>query len=101
MLVPKRTLTKDEQAEINGEVKFRRDKRRASKVTQATKNDILERDDYKCRRCGCEDSEANKLTIDHIVPVAMGGNKKHDNLQILCSNCNNWKGIRILDYRFL
>jgi len=56
---------------------------------------IYDRDNNKCLRCGSKEN----LTIDHIVPVSMGGVKEKFNLQTLCKHCNQWKGSRIIDFR--
>ena len=42
---------------------------------------ILERDGFKCVRCGSR----NRLEVDHIEP---GDNHAPDNLQTLCRNCH-------------
>jgi len=34
----------------------------------------------------CESSE--KLNIDHIIPITLGGKNDTSNIQILCSKCN-------------
>lgn len=49
---------------------------------------IFGRDGNKCKRCGCQDN----LTIDHILPVASGGDESLNNLQTLCKSCNSKKG---------
>lgn len=49
----------------------------------------------KCLKCG---SEIN-LQIDHVIPVAMGGNNDINNYQPLCKTCNIRKGTKIIDYR--
>jgi 5-methylcytosine-specific restriction protein A len=53
---------------------------------------VLERDDYRCCRCGFggRDKQA-ALTVDHVVPVSKGGGSKLPNLQTLCLNCNQLK----------
>ena len=43
-----------------------------------------------CDRCGA----TNKLTIDHIIPLARGGTNDLENLQVLCQSCNSSKGAR-------
>jgi 5-methylcytosine-specific restriction endonuclease McrA len=48
-----------------------------------------------CLKCG----KAGKLTVDHIVPLSLGGANHLRNLQILCPGCNSRKGRRIADYR--
>src|SRR3990167_1418755 len=45
---------------------------------------------YRTSKCGlCEIS--NNLTFDHIQPLAHGGDNDLSNIQILCSDCNNYK----------
>lgn len=47
--------------------------------------------DCKCALCGREISYDN-MTLDHIYPLAMGGEDKVDNLQCACEPCNLFKG---------
>jgi 5-methylcytosine-specific restriction endonuclease McrA len=63
----------------------------APDVTLWQRRDVLERDAYRCRRCGA----ITALHIDHVVPVAAGGLTEIDNLQTLCALCNWKKGARI------
>lgn len=44
--------------------------------------------------------ESKKLTIDHVIPLSLGGTNTIDNLQPLCKSCNSSKGKKTLDYRF-
>lgn len=32
------------------------------------------------------------MTKDHIIPVSRGGNNYMSNYQVMCANCNSWKG---------
>ncbi|QWT30007.1 HNH endonuclease [Streptomyces phage TunaTartare] len=49
-----------------------------------------------CLKCGVTE----KLTIDHIVPLSLGGDNQFENLQILCHSCNSSKQNRsCADYR--
>lgn len=34
---------------------------------------------------------SDDLTVDHIVPKALGGTDSRDNLQVLCRSCNSAK----------
>lgn len=54
----------------------------------------------KCPICG-ESLESTHCTIEHIIPVSMGGTDEFDNLQVVCGNCNVIKGDRpFLGYQF-
>jgi 5-methylcytosine-specific restriction endonuclease McrA len=54
--------------------------------------------DYRCLMCGlCE--PLIRLTVDHVVPLALGGSNFADNLQGLCHPCNSSKGATIIDLR--
>ncbi len=50
---------------------------------------------HRCMACG----KKRKLTVDHILPVSMGGNSYLTNLQPLCGSCNKSKGPKHIDYR--
>ena len=46
--------------------------------------EVLERDGWRCRRCGCYGNE-----VDHIRPLRKGGDPfDPDNLQTLCRTCH-------------
>lgn len=73
------------------------------RVTQKTKNAVLERDNKVCQICGISyDFVENLCTglgdyllfeVDHIQSVAQGGTGSEiDNLQCLCWRCNRKKG---------
>jgi 5-methylcytosine-specific restriction endonuclease McrA len=59
---------------------------------------VFERDRYQCQSCGKTQLEA-QLTIDHIIPLALGGQNDISNLQTLCWTCNQQKKHH-LDPRF-
>jgi len=66
--------------------KRRRAKERA-RMSKRLRTRILERDGFRCRRCGNGPRDA-RLVIDHIVPIAKGGLTIDTNLQTLCEPCN-------------
>lgn len=49
---------------------------------------VFERDGGQCRQCG----ERFDLQYDHAIPVALGGATSIENLQLLCGQCNRFKG---------
>ena len=54
---------------------------------------VLMRDGNRCRICGVECSGGlHNIHFDHIIPWSKGGETTLDNLQVLCSACNEAKG---------
>ncbi|HNY40667.1 MAG TPA: HNH endonuclease [Bryobacteraceae bacterium] len=54
---------------------------------------VLSRDSFRCRSCGASPSTQSgvHLEVDHIVPWSKDGETVLDNLQTLCSACNQGK----------
>lgn len=54
---------------------------------------VLMRDGNRCRICGVECSGGlHNIHFDHIIPWSKGGETTLENLQVLCSACNEAKG---------
>ena len=53
---------------------------------------ILERDEFKCQKCGNTAKNGALLEVDHITPVSKGGKTEYNNLETLCWLCNKGKG---------
>ncbi len=51
--------------------------------------------DGTCLCCG----HKRELTVDHVIPLSLGGPNTVDNLQPLCQECNSAKYTRTADYR--
>lgn len=49
----------------------------------------------QCLRCGSKEG----VTIDHVVPISVGGPHTINNVQPLCKSCNSKKHAKIMDYR--
>lgn len=59
-------------------------------VSKRTRYEVLKRDNHSCRYCGGSAPDV-KLTVDHVVPVALGGTDNPDNLVAACADCNAGK----------
>ena len=66
------------------------------KYTAAEWNELLERYDNTCLRCGRNDVP---MTVDHVIPVSKGGTNSIDNIQPLCKSCNSSKNAKAVDFR--
>ena len=68
-----------------------RKKRRMIPRYKETLEALLNKFNFECAYCQAKE----KLTIDHIHPVSLGGGDEVSNLQILCRSCNSKKGAKI------
>lgn len=59
--------------------------------------DIKRRYGYRCPACGVPEPDI-VLTIDHIIPISLGGTNDPQNLQPLCKSCNSRKHVSIKRY---
>ena len=56
-----------------------------------TVKEIYVRDNYQCKKCGIKED----LVIDHINLLCKGGTNDIENLQVLCTICNQKKGSKV------
>jgi hypothetical protein len=59
-------------------------------VSKRLRFEILRRDNHACRYCGGSAPDV-VLTVDHVIPVALGGNDEPANLVAACKDCNGGK----------
>lgn len=59
-------------------------------VSKRLRYEILRRDNHACRYCGAAAPDA-KLTVDHVLPVTLGGSDDANNLVTACVDCNAGK----------
>lgn len=57
-------------------------------VSKRVRYEVLRRDSNTCRYCHATDAP---LTVDHVVPVALGGSDEPGNLVAACRDCNAGK----------
>lgn len=62
---------------------------------------VLRRDSWRCQLCGCSTPESlrgklvpNAPEVDHIIPLALGGEHSYRNTQCACRSCNIAKGAK-------
>jgi hypothetical protein len=59
-------------------------------VSKSLRFQVLRRDNHTCRYCGRSAPEV-RITVDHVVPEALGGPDTAENLMAACSDCNAGK----------
>lgn len=59
-------------------------------VSKRLRYEVLRRDNHTCRYCGGSAPDV-KLTVDHVVPQALGGSDDPTNLVTACEPCNSGK----------
>lgn len=79
-------LSRDEIDRIEGALQ----PRSRSRWSKTKWYQTFKRSGERCVACG--EQCLTELTIDHIVPLSRGGGNNKENLQILCSKCNQEKG---------
>jgi len=73
------------EAEVCLEERSPRDRKRRQPIGQSTREEVLRRSSGRCAICG---RATNELQIDHIRPMARGGNDSLDNLRAVCPSCH-------------
>jgi 5-methylcytosine-specific restriction endonuclease McrA len=78
---------------IAGYMQRRRAAKRVSEVAPVDRAAIIVRDGGICYLCGSKPTGRN-LTLDHVIPLALGGPHVAWNLRVACRSCNGRKGAR-------
>lgn len=71
-------------------------------ITHERRHAIYARDGWTCHLCGGETSrvfspdDRKSPTLDHLVPVSLGGGNESSNLKTACWSCNSSRGSREL-----
>ena len=65
-------------------------------VSKRLRYEVLRRDNHQCRYCGAAAPDAT-LTVDHVIPTALGGGDEPGNLVTACMPCNSGKSASVPD----
>jgi 5-methylcytosine-specific restriction endonuclease McrA len=60
------------------------------KISPNIKNNLMVLQQGRCVCCRCDLTKA-VVNLDHIMPLALGGEHTDKNMQLLCKTCNNQK----------
>lgn len=71
-------------------------KNKRKTISKKTRFEVFKRDGFSCQYCGAT-PPAVVLHVDHVDPVANGGQNDMDNLVTACESCNQGKSDRSLD----
>jgi 5-methylcytosine-specific restriction endonuclease McrA len=95
-LADKRRWRSENREQTNLASRLKKQRRRATgTLTAAEWAAILDRYGQICLACGID----GPLTVDHVIPISVGGLNTPDNVQPLCGPCNSSKGTKTIDYR--
>ncbi|WP_170222754.1 HNH endonuclease [Rarobacter faecitabidus] len=69
-------------------------------IEPVARDDVFSRDGHRCQICGERVNEPTPFdpqsaTVDHIIPLSMGGEHSMRNVQTACLRCNSAKQDRI------
>ncbi len=62
------------------------------RIPPARRQRVIDRHDGRCALCG---AKPPRLTMDHRVPLSLGGTSTEGNLQPACLSCNERKAAKL------
>jgi len=60
-----------------------------SEIPFKLRNFVMQRDNFKCQKCGFIDNSGKELEVHHIIPILEKGKGEENNLITLCSICHS------------
>ncbi len=67
-----------------------------SKLSEAIQEQVRQRAHHLCEFCHtCEQWQYVRFTVDHVVPLSLGGSNELENLALACFHCNRRKTNRL------
>lgn len=68
-------------------------RKRRHKISKRIRNEVFQKDNFACHWCRVQNEP---LTVDHLLPVSLGGTDYPVNLVAACKVCNARRGNRRL-----
>jgi HNH endonuclease len=63
-----------------------------NKISERTQQQVRERANYLCEFCHADERwQYVRFTVDHVLPISLGGGDSLDNLTLACFHCNRRK----------
>ncbi len=69
---------------------FSNKKKKRRNFSKEVRQMVYNKAEGRCQLCG-KKITLDEMTLDHIVPLGMGGRDEEDNLQCSCRSCNEFK----------
>ncbi|GAA6121462.1 HNH endonuclease signature motif containing protein [Acidovorax sp. FG27] len=86
----------------SGSCHRRRAEKNGGRYEPVSKRKVFERDGWRCYLCGCDTPLTKSGTqddaapeLDHVIPLAAGGDHTYENTRCACRRCNRAKGSTI------
>lgn len=86
---------------LNGHIRRARVKKSGGIISRKEWKELKEQFGNRCINPECKDPYKKPLTLDHVVPIVLGGENVIQNAQPLCKSCNSRKNTKVIDYRKL
>ena len=65
-------------------------------ISPEVRHHIAANANYRCEYCQtAQEISGAQMNIEHIIPLAHGGNSSLDNLCLACAWCNSYKGVKM------
>lgn len=89
--IVRHTKVKGEASPFNGDFAYWGSRTGKSKEIPSLLAKILHKQKGKCKNCNLTFTTEDKIELDHITPISLGGKRRFDNIQALHKHCHDQK----------